>query len=84
MYELNSFKPFLKGAFGTVFEAVKSEKFFAMKEIHCRDRKERAEAKKEAELMLKLDHKNIVKLFEYFQIKTKVYMIMEKLLNHEL
>ena len=78
------FNHFKKGAFGIVFEAEKSGKFFAMKEIHCQDRKERAEAKNEAELMLKLDHKNIVKIFEYFQIKTNVYMIMEKLLNHEL
>ena len=31
--------------------------------------------------MLKLDHKNIVKLFEFFQIKTKVYMVMEKLFS---
>ena len=67
-----------------MFQVEKSEKFFAMKEIQCRDRKERAEAKKEAELMLKLDQKNIVKLFEFFQIKSNVYMIMEKLFYHEL
>ena len=50
-----------------------------MKEINCRGRQERAEAKKEAELMLKLDHENIVKLYEFFQIKTKIFMVMEKL-----
>ena len=66
-----------KGAFGTVFEVEKSEQFFAMKEINCKGRSERAEAKKEAELMLKLDHQNIVKIFEFFQIKTKIYMVME-------
>ena len=70
-----------KGAFGTVFEVEKSEQFFAMKEINCKGRSERAEAKKEAELMLKLDHQNIVKLFEFFQIKTKIYMVMELFLR---
>ena len=52
-----------------------------MKEINCKGRSERAEAKKEAELMLKLDHQNIVKLFEFFQIKTKIYMVMEMFLQ---
>ena len=62
-----------------MFEVEKFEQFFAMKEINCRGRQERADAKKEAELMLKLDHENIVKLYEFFQIKTKIFMVMEKL-----
>ena len=48
-----------------MFEVEKSEQFFAMKEINCRGRQERAEAKKEAELMLKLDHENIVRIHSW-------------------
>lgn len=73
-----------KGAFGTVYLCAKDGKEFAMKELMSTSRHASKAAEKEANMLLFLDHGNVVKLVEYFKIQRKTYMIMELLAGREL
>jgi len=73
-----------KGAFGTVYLCAKDGKEFAMKELMSTSRQASKAAEKEANMLLFLDHANVVKLVEYFKHQRKTYMIMELLAGREL
>ena len=67
-----------KGSFGKVYKASKNGQFFAIKQI---PQPENPEDKKslniEINSLIKLNHPNIVKLYEVLQSKSSVFLIMQ-------
>ncbi|EAL67160.1 hypothetical protein DDB_G0280717 [Dictyostelium discoideum AX4] len=74
-------KPISKGGYGQVFLAItKSNKFFAIKSINKRDTIGKHMVKElmvERNILVQYQNQSIVKLFECFQTKKKLYMVME-------
>ena len=75
-----------EGAFGKVYlvEHRTTAERFACKRISKKKVKDREVLTQEINLMIDLDHPNIVKLFEVFEDKTYIFLIMEMLKGGEL
>lgn len=67
-----------KGSFGRVFKAVhkESNKVYAIKELD-KKRSDKENCNREIEIMYKLNHINIVKLYSHFETTTFLYFVME-------
>jgi len=68
-----------EGAFGSVVEVEKDNKYYAIKEIKIEgELKDKInEIQKEAEILSKFDNKNIVKYYDSYLDKDKFYILME-------
>jgi len=75
-----------KGAFGRVLLAEKDGHQVAIKETLTRSRTALKAAQDESKLLINLNHKNVVRLFEYFTsgVPKRLYMIMEYIRGREL
>jgi calcium-dependent protein kinase len=74
------------GAFGKVYEVQHKEtkKFYACKRLSKRKIKNKESIIMEINLLKQLDHPNIVKLFEVYEDKVYLYLVMEELKGGEL
>eukprot|EP00928_Gymnodinium_smaydae_P012792 TRINITY_DN14667_c0_g1_i1.p1 TRINITY_DN14667_c0_g1~~TRINITY_DN14667_c0_g1_i1.p1 ORF type:complete len:522 (+),score=132.48 TRINITY_DN14667_c0_g1_i1:229-1566(+) len=68
-----------EGSFGTVFKATckQSKTLRAVKAIERKNVKNPARFEREIEIAKKLDHPNVVRLFETFRDARKIYLVME-------
>ena len=78
-----------EGSFGKVYKIrnKKSSELFAMKEINKNSRfckEEENQLKNEINILMKLDHQNILKVYEYYNNKIKIYIISELCTGGEL
>ena len=76
-----------KGAFGKVFKVQnkKTNKILALKIIKKSEREEEnEELLNEIEIMIKLEHPNIIKIYDYYLNKNNYYIIMEYVSGGEL
>ena len=66
-----------KGNFGKVYKAVHKEtgQIRAIKKIDMKKVDNPHVVKTEIESLVKLDHPNLVKLFEYYETKSKIYLV---------
>ena len=79
--EYKKIKELGKGGFGKVYQVLNksNNRNFALKELYIKDEtKEKIEKiKKEAEILSKFNHKNIVKYYTSFELEDKFYILME-------
>ena len=76
-----------KGAFGNVYEVknIKTNQIRAMKSIKkSENNEENQELLNEIEIMIKLEHPNIIKIYDYYYDKNYYYIIMEYISGGEL
>ena len=76
-----------KGSFGKVYEVknIKTNQTRAMKSIKKSENKEENdELLNEIEIMIKLEHPNIIKIYDYYYDKNNYYIIMEYVSGGEL
>lgn len=77
-----------KGSFGTVYQAVnlKNGTFVAIKEIELSlvPKKNLPEIKNEVELLKKLDHPNVLKIFGQYITDTHLFIVLEYIENGSL
>jgi len=68
-----------QGSFGSIFEVKqkRSGEIRVSKEILMRDIEDKQYAQVELEAMVRLDHPNVLKLYEYFEDNAAVYLICE-------
>lgn len=69
-----------QGSFGSVFEVRhrRTGETRVSKEILMRDIQDMKYAQTELEAMIRLDHPNVLKLYEYFEDNVAIYLICEK------
>jgi Protein kinase domain len=79
---LTDFKPLGEGSYAAVFSALDSElnlkvavKVFDKRQVM--DRFKRNLIQKELDLMVKIDHKNIVQLYKVLEDRIKIFFVME-------
>ena len=74
-------QPLGTGAFGTVFrgrlKGSGEDGWRAIKKIYKRKVKDPKEFAREIEILQKMDHPNIIKLYETFEDASNVYLITE-------
>ena len=75
-----------KGGFGKVFQVCnkKTKKLYACKKVSKLNINNLEKLRKEIEILKKLDHPNIVKLYEVFESENSLYLIMEECFGGEL
>jgi len=69
-----------KGGFGKVFQVRNktTKKFFACKKLSKLNINNLAKFQNEIDILMKMDHPNIVKLYEVFESENSLYLIMEE------
>ena len=74
-----------KGSFGKVFQVrnKSTNKFYACKKI-SKLNMNKAQFQKEIEILMRMDHPNIIKLYEVFESDNSMYLIMEECFGGEL
>jgi calcium-dependent protein kinase len=74
-----------KGSFGKVFQVRNktTNKFYACKKI-SKLNVNSAQFQKEINILMKMDHPNIIKLYEVFESENSIYLIMEECFGGEL
>ena len=74
-----------KGSFGKVFQVrnKSTNKFYACKKI-SKLNMNKAQFQKEVDILMKMDHPNIIKLYEVFESDNSIYLIMEECFGGEL
>jgi hypothetical protein len=66
-----------EGAFGKVYRVVSKDngKTFAVKLLYKKDLTGKKQLLSETENLKRLDHPNIIRLYEYYETKTKVFLV---------
>ena len=74
-----------KGSFGKVFQVrnKSTNKFYACKKL-SKLNMNKAQFQKEVDILMKMDHPNIIKLYEVFESDNSIYLIMEECFGGEL
>ena len=74
-----------KGSFGKVFQVrnKSTNKFYACKKI-SKLNMDKTQFQKEVEILMRMDHPNIIKLYEVFESENSMYLIMEECFGGEL
>ena len=70
--------PFARGAFGKVYKAKWGHRNVVVKVIKEKSEEAKQDAKCEANLTLRLNHNNVIKLFGIMYVKQKIGIVMEK------
>jgi len=75
-----------EGAFGKVYRVIckASGKPRAVKLLYKKDLSGKKQLLSETENLKRLDHPNIIRLFEYYETKTKLFLVQELLQGEEL
>ena len=83
--EYENIKKLGKGSFGKVFQVrnKSTNKFYACKKI-SKLNMNKAQFQKEVDILMKMDHPNIIKLYEVFESDNSIYLIMEECFGGEL
>ncbi len=75
-----------EGSFGKVYRALHKDtgKLRAIKMLYKKQMANKADIMTEIENLKKLDHPNVIKLYEYFETKSKLFLVQELLQGEEL
>jgi calcium-dependent protein kinase len=75
-----------EGSFGKVYKAVHKDtgKLRAIKMLYKKQMANKADIMTEIENLKKLDHPNVIRLYEYYETKSKLFLVQELLQGEEL
>ena len=81
-----STKPLGKGGYGKVFQVRNkmTGKLYACKKLSKLNIKNLIKFRREVDILIKMDHPNIIKLYEVFESQNSLYLIMEECHGGEL